>query len=180
MKWLLYTKYKFSCSSLCAIFWRAGASVSCHPPHLQYKWHCLSQSILEFSVSVNGTDRNGGSAIKDQPAMPRLVGDVGSIPGLERYPGIGNGNPLQYSCLGNPMDRGAWWSAVHGVARVGQDSGTKQQLQDIYWSWRNFAWRSTQAHSSRVGGRNWGGRITRMRSCLWALEFEPRPFLWLV
>ena len=43
-------------------------------------------------------------------------GHMGSIPGLERSPGGGNGNPLQYSCLGNPMDGGAWWSTVHEVA----------------------------------------------------------------
>ena len=41
------------------------------------------------------------------------VGDQGLIPGLGRSPGVGNGNPLQYSCLENPMDRGAWWAAVH-------------------------------------------------------------------
>ena len=41
----------------------------------------------------------------------------GSIPGLGRSPGEGNGNPLQYSCLENYMDRGAWWAAVHGVAK---------------------------------------------------------------
>ena len=45
------------------------------------------------------------------------VGDPGSIPGLGRSPGEGNGNPLQYSCLENPMDRGAWWATVHGVAK---------------------------------------------------------------
>ena len=44
------------------------------------------------------------------------IGDQGSIPGLGRYPGEGNGNPLQYSCLGNPMDRGDWQAIVHGVA----------------------------------------------------------------
>ena len=43
--------------------------------------------------------------------------DLGSIPGLGRSPGGGNGNPLQYSCLGNPMDRGAWWAIVHGVEK---------------------------------------------------------------
>ena len=42
--------------------------------------------------------------------------DMGSIPGLGRSPGVGNGNPRQYSCLGNPMDRGAWQATVHGVA----------------------------------------------------------------
>ena len=45
------------------------------------------------------------------------VGDTGSIPGSGRSPGKGNGNPLQYSCLGNPMDRGAWWATVHGMAK---------------------------------------------------------------
>ena len=45
------------------------------------------------------------------------VGDLGSIPGLGRSPGEGNGNPLQYPCLENLMDRGAWWTAVHGVAK---------------------------------------------------------------
>ena len=41
--------------------------------------------------------------------------NLGSIPGLGRSPGEGKGNPLQYACLGNPMDRGAWWATVHGV-----------------------------------------------------------------
>ena len=45
------------------------------------------------------------------------AGDLGSIPGLGRSPGEGNGNPLQYSCLENPMDGGAWWATVHGVAK---------------------------------------------------------------
>ena len=45
------------------------------------------------------------------------AGDAGSIPGLGRSPGEGNGNPLQYTCLGNPMDRGAWQAIVHGVAK---------------------------------------------------------------
>jgi len=45
------------------------------------------------------------------------AGDMGSIPGLGRSPGEENGNPLQYSCLENSMDRGAWWVTVHGVAK---------------------------------------------------------------
>ena len=52
--------------------------------------------------------------------LPDNVGDVrnvGSIPGLGRSPGEGNGNPLQYSCLENSMDRGVWWAAVHGVTK---------------------------------------------------------------
>ena len=49
--------------------------------------------------------------------LPANVADTGSIPGLGRSPGEGNGNPLQYSCLGNPIDRGAWWAMDHGVAK---------------------------------------------------------------
>ena len=56
----------------------------------------------------------GGSEVK---ASACKVGDLGSIPGLGRSPGERNGNPLQYSCLENPMDRGAWWATVHGVAK---------------------------------------------------------------
>ena len=54
-----------------------------------------------------------GSVVKNLPAN---AGDAGLIPWLGRFPGEGNGNPLQYSCLGNPMYRGAWWATVHEVA----------------------------------------------------------------
>ena len=56
----------------------------------------------------------GHSVIKNLPAN---AGNKGSIPGLGRSPGEGNGNPLQYSCLENPMDGGAWWAAVYGVSQ---------------------------------------------------------------
>ena len=56
----------------------------------------------------------GGSEVK---ASACNVGDLGLIPGSGRSPGEGKGNPLQYSCLENPMDRGAWWATVHGVAK---------------------------------------------------------------
>ena len=56
------------------------------------------------------------------------MGDLGSIPGLGRSPGEGNGNPFQYFCLENPMDREAWWATVHGVTK----SWTR--LNDLtYW-----------------------------------------------
>ena len=51
--------------------------------------------------------------VKNLPANARVAG---SVPGSGGYLGEGNGNPLQYSCQGNPMDRGAWWAIVHGVA----------------------------------------------------------------
>ena len=56
----------------------------------------------------------GGSTVKNPPAS---AGDKGLIPGSRRNPGEGNGNPLQYSCLGNRMDRGAWGAAVHGATK---------------------------------------------------------------
>ena len=56
----------------------------------------------------------GGSVVKNPPAN---AGDMGLIPGLGRSPREGNGNPLQYSCLENPIDKGAWWATVHGVAK---------------------------------------------------------------
>ena len=59
-------------------------------------------------------DFPGGSMVKNLPAN---AGDTGSIPGLGRSPGEGNGNLFQYSCLGNPMDRGAWQATVHGVTK---------------------------------------------------------------
>ena len=55
-----------------------------------------------------------GLAVKNLPAN---TGVIGLIPGLGRYPREGNGNPLLYSCLGNPMDRGAWQTTVHGAAK---------------------------------------------------------------
>ena len=59
---------------------------------------------------------------------PGDLRDTGSVPGLGRSPGGGNGNPLQYFCLGNPMDRGAWQAILHGVTkRVGHEFATEQQ-----------------------------------------------------
>ena len=54
--------------------------------------------------------------VKNPLANERKAKDTGSSPGSGRSPEEGNGNPLQYSCLENPMDRGAWWATVHGVA----------------------------------------------------------------
>ena len=55
--------------------------------------------------------------VKSPPANVGDIRDLSSIPGLGKYPGEGHGNPLQDSCLENPMNRGAWWATVHGVAK---------------------------------------------------------------
>ena len=57
----------------------------------------------------------GGSVVKNLPAN---AGDEGSISGLQKSPGEGNGNPFQYSSLGTPMNKGAWWATVHGVTKT--------------------------------------------------------------
>ena len=59
--------------------------------------------------------------VKNLPAKVGDAGDVDLIPGLGRFPEGGNGDPLQYSCLENSMDRGTWWAIAQGVARVGYD-----------------------------------------------------------
>ena len=69
-------------------------------------------SFRTTPISLRGF--HGGSVVKNPPAN---AGEAGSIPGSGRSPGEGNGNPLQYSCLENPMDRGAWWATVHGVTK---------------------------------------------------------------
>ena len=60
--------------------------------------------LLEMAQWVNNLPANAGD-----------TGDVGSVTGLGRAPGEGNGNPLHYSCPGNTIDRGAWWATVHGI-----------------------------------------------------------------
>ena len=64
--------------------------------------------------SQNNPSIPDGPVVKNPPAN---AGNVGSVPGWGRSPGEGNGNLLQYSCLGNPMDRGAWWVTVRGVTK---------------------------------------------------------------
>ena len=70
-----------------------------------YTFMCMYVYILGFP---------NGSEVK---ASASNAGDLGLIPGLGRSPGEGNGNPLQYFCLENPMDRGAWWATFHRVAK---------------------------------------------------------------
>ena len=74
-------------------------------------------------------------AVKNPPANARDVKDTGSVPGLGRSSGEGHGNPLQCSCLENPMDRGAWWDAVHRVTK----SWTQLKQFNIHASSKDFS-----------------------------------------
>ena len=74
----------------------------------------LSLNIKIIYEGLLSVDFPGGS---DGKASAYNAGDLGLIPGSGRSPGEGNGNPLQYSCLVNTMDRGAWWATVHGITK---------------------------------------------------------------
>ena len=98
-------------------------SIACTPPSaIEHIFFLKISTSLEKLLLVmrnmySPFSRNcfpGGSEVK---ASACNAGDLSSIPGLGRPPGEGNGNPLQYSCLENPMDRGAWWATVHGVTK---------------------------------------------------------------
>ena len=71
--------------------------------------------LLRSGLSPSFFKRSPGGLDSKESACN--AGDLGLIPRLGRSPGEGNGYPLQYSCLENPMDRGAWWATVHGVAK---------------------------------------------------------------
>ena len=90
-------------------------------------WICSNTQSYIFCLSHIYYSTKGfpsGSEGKETICNAGDIGRVGLIPGLRRSPGEGNGNPLQYSCLGNPMDRGAWLAVVHGVTK----------------SWHDWAW----------------------------------------
>ena len=78
----------------------------------------------------------GGSEVK---ASACNEGDLGSITGSGRCPGEGNGNPLQYACLGNPMDGGAWWATVHGVAKSWRR--LSERLHSVLIHRLNYLWK---------------------------------------
>ena len=82
----------------------------------------LNGSKLSIVYSLRGFP--GGSVVKNPPANVGDARDAGSIPGLGRFLREGNNNPLQYSCLENPIDRGAWPATVHGFAK------SRAQLSD--------------------------------------------------
>ena len=78
--------------------------------HIEVTKQCIFKNFRERGFP-------DGTMVKNPPANTRDAGDMGLTPGSGRSPGGVNGNPLQYSCLENPTDRGAWWATVHGVAK---------------------------------------------------------------
>ena len=85
---------------------------------------CIVFPVTRYFNLPNDHTFPGGAVVKNPPARAGDAGNMGSIPGSERSPGGGSSNPLQYSCLKNAMDRGAWWATVHRVAK---------ELDTTYW-----------------------------------------------
>ena len=90
----------------------------------------MMQLLTSLSSSKSIKDFPVGPMVKNLPAN---AGDLGSIPGSGRSPGEGNDNPLQYSCLENPMDRGAWGATVHRVAKSQTRLSTAQHSTFYNW-----------------------------------------------
>ena len=107
----------------------------------------------------------GGSDGKDSAC---IVGDSGSIPGLGGSPGEGHGNPLQYSCLENPMDREAWWAAVYGVAKSW--TCLKQLSTTQHRNLNNFP--RVSLNKARDTGSNQGSLGWVVMTALWVSIFK--------
>ena len=92
--------------------------IACQTFHLRFFFFVPEVHLLEFAFRMKAASLLA-QIIKHLPAVPSAcnAGHLGFIPGLGRYPGEGNGTPLQYSCLQNSMDVGAWSATVHGVAK---------------------------------------------------------------
>ena len=98
----------------------------------------LNQAALEF-MTYGVTDGQSVAHLfflslvgKKPPANAGGARDVASIPGWGRSPGVGSGDPLQYSCLENPMDRGVWWATVHGVTKSQTQLSNRAPEKEIH------------------------------------------------
>ena len=109
-------------------------STTHHVSQMQYG-HIIKTESICVSKDITGSEKRayrtgnksaspisylgfpGGTAVRNPPGNAGDTRDMGSIPGSGRSPGVGNGNPLQYSCLGNPMDKGARWAKVHEITK---------------------------------------------------------------
>ena len=84
---------------------------------LEYLMHCKCSDRHLYMLNIQYNYQTGFPGGSEDKVSDCNAGDLGLIPGSGRSPGEGNGNPIQYSCLENPMDRGVWWATVHGVAK---------------------------------------------------------------
>ena len=111
------------------ILYQISPALLCTQCEREVKTHeiCFSHHFLQISLVIlyltlicglRALDFPGGTSSKEPACQWRRHKRQGSIPESGRSSGGGHGNPLQYSCLENPMDRGAWWATIHGVAKT--------------------------------------------------------------
>ena len=133
-----------------------------------------------FWVSIRARGGFPGGASAKESAYN--TGDLGSILGLGRSAGGGNGNPLQYSCLKNPFDRGAWWVTVHGVAEldITEHSHTQELLypHGLAWGWASLAFQMVKYMPTirETWIQSWVGKSPWRKEWLPTLVFLPGEF----
>ena len=137
-----------SSPSLLSEMLKAGSRVQFWRNVLELKGFPHSLVSKEFACNAEVKVKVKGNSLS---RVPLFAGDPGSIPGSERCPGEGNGNPLRYSCLENPRDGGAWWAAVYGVTQ----------------SWIRLKWLSSSSSSSILYSRH---ILSQMRGIQWLRE----------
>ena len=125
----------------------------------------LSLAYILLSTTIIWHGFPGGSVVKNLPANAGDARDVCSIPGWGRFPGEGNGTPLQYSCLENSMNRGAWRATVHGVTKSQTGLNTQHYMEKVsswelwdpdwrLWNWS--VWSKTEGHFKKAGSPPYG------------------------
>ena len=117
--WCVYTHVRAHTHTPSHTHMHTHTHTHTHPTHTLEYYSVIKKNVIMLFAET-WADLGyfpGGSVVKNPLAKTGDARDEGSIPGFGGPPEEGNGNPLQYSCLGNPMDRGGWWSIVHGISK---------------------------------------------------------------
>ena len=151
--------YSFCASSL-------NVKITSQPSVFEFYLTAPAKPYWRFQMSMYQSEVYGFPGGSEVKASACNAGDLGSIPGSGRSPGEGNGNPLQYSCLENPMDGGSWWAAVHGVTK----SRTRLSEQFIFSSVQS------EIHHlpSKIGFSSWFPRLTHSTKIYSVLLIESK------
>ena len=162
---LIFVADLFSLNILCVSRISYKLALEKQPPYFQEKLVTICKTGWKVNI-WNGFHICLHSSVGKESACS--TGDPGLIPGSGRSPGAGNGNPLQYSCLETPIDRGAWWATVHGVSWIRHDLATKPP--PLTWQGRRYRshnklqWEPYKIHS-RVPPLLWLNSV--LRFCSW-------------
>ena len=165
-RWILFSIYLISSNSK-TVSWDSGF-------RRNYFFFLPKSKISNFIPSILGAGFPGGSGVKNLPAKAE---DIGSNSNSERSPSEGHGNPILYSCLGNPMDREAWWVTVCGITKSQTNWVTKQQQQHpwaiftiiIFVMYKEFNQLNGRRASPDVTSEHCPEYLTKGGMCIWSL-----------